>query len=124
MQLRPHAELIFTELVLRAILPWMHRFDMRIVQDLKIHAGIGSYKLQGFLDVLNLGNMISSRWGAAETKVQNNLMNFEGPDGAGNGMFTLNTVPATGEFPVTTFRPVAETIQAWSAQIGLRLSFN
>lgn len=104
--------------------PWMHRFDVRVAQDFMMQSGTNSYKLQGFLDILNFGNLINSEWGVGETSVQDNLMNFEGLDGSGNGQFTINTVPGTGEFPTTTYRPVIGLSQTWSAQIGLRLSFN
>jgi hypothetical protein len=107
-----------------AILPWMNRFDLRIVQDILVREGANQYKLQGFFDILNLGNMISSQWGAGETAVQDNLMNFEGIDGGGDGMFTINTVPGTDVFPVTSYRPVTGLAHTWSAQFGLRISFN
>lgn len=104
--------------------PWQHRFDLRVVQDFMLQAGVNRYKLQGFLDILNFGNLINSEWGVGETSVQNNLMNFEGIDGNGNGMFTINNVSGTSDFPVTTYRPIIALSQTWSAQIGLRLSFN
>ncbi len=104
--------------------PWQHRFDLRIAQDFQVRAGSNSYKLQGFLDVLNFGNLINSEWGVGETSVQNNLMNFEGIDANGNGMFTINNIPGTSDFPTTTYRPVYSLSETWSAQIGLRLSFN
>ena len=104
--------------------PWQHRFDLRIAQDFMIQAGANRYKLQGFLDVLNVGNLINNEWGVGETSVQNNLMNFEGVDGSGNGMFTINNIPGTSDFPTTTYRPIFALSQTWSAQIGIRLSFN
>lgn len=107
-----------------AKLPWMHRFDLRIVQDFMLQAGGKRYKLKGSLDIMNFGNIINSKWGVGKTSVQNNLMNFEGVDIHGNGMFTINTVPGTNDFPETTYRPVTGLSQTWSALIGLRLSFN
>ncbi len=104
--------------------PWQHRFDLRIAQDFMVQAGANSYKIQAYLDVLNFGNLINSEWGVGQTDVQNNLMNFQGVDANGNGMFTINTIPGTDEFPSTTYRPIYALSQTWSAQIGLRLSFN
>ncbi len=104
--------------------PWQHRFDLRIAQDFMLQAGANRYKLQAYLDVLNFGNLINSEWGVGETNVQNNLMNFQGVDASGNGMFTINTISGTDEFPATTYRPIFALSQTWSAQIGLRLSFN
>ncbi|TVR72264.1 MAG: cell envelope biogenesis protein OmpA [Marinilabiliales bacterium] len=104
--------------------PWQHRFDLRVAQDFMLQAGANRYKLQAYLDVLNFGNLINSEWGVGETNVQNNLMNFQGVDASGNGIFTINTIPGTDEFPTTTYRPIYALSQTWSAQIGLRLSFN
>ena len=107
-----------------AVYPWTHRFDLRIAQDFMIQAGGQRYKLQGYIDVLNFGNLLNSEWGVGDTDVQNNLMNFQGVDAGGNARFTINTIPGTSEFPTTTYRPIYGLSQTWSAQIGLRLSFN
>ena len=104
--------------------PWQHRLDLRIAQDISLQAGGNRYKLQAYLDVLNFGNLINSEWGVGETSVQNNLISFRGIDDGGNGMFTINTIPGTSDFPATTYRPIFALSQTWSAQIGIRLSFN
>ncbi len=104
--------------------PWMHHFDLRVTQDLVLRPGENHYKLQGFLDIINFGNLINSKWGVGKTSVQNNLMNFEGVDIHGNGMFTINTVPGTGDFPRSSYRNLIGLDRTWSAQIGLRLSLN
>jgi len=89
-----------------------------------LRAGANRYKLQAYFDVLNFGNFINSEWGVGETSVQNNLISFRGIDAGGNGMFTINNVPGTSDFPATTYRPIFALSQTWSAQIGIRLSFN
>ena len=106
-----------------AILPWLHRFDIRIVQDFAVRSGTAGFRLQAFADILNFGNMVNSGWGVYETRVRNNLLNFEGVDGAQNGMFTLNTIPGTDDFPATVFTPLTGLTRTWSVQFGLRLLF-
>lgn len=106
-----------------AILPWLHRFDIRIIQEFAVRPDASGYRLQAFADILNLGNLLNSGWGVFETRVQNHVLNFEGVDGAQNGMFTLNTIPGTDDFPVITFLPMAGLTRSWSVQIGLRFLF-
>ena len=108
-----------------AKLPWRHRFDLKITQDIMLQAGANKYKIQVFADILNLGNLINSEWGVGETQVQNNIMNFEGIDpGTGNANFTLNYVSGTSDFPTTSYKQIFDISQTWSAQIGIRFNFN
>lgn len=103
-------------------LPWLHRFDLRFVQDINLNLG-GSTRIQLTADILNVGNMLNSEWGVAPTTVQRNLMNFAGLDGDGNPRLTLNNQPGTTDFPEMSFRPNININQTWSAQVGFRIIF-
>ena len=104
-----------------AKLPWLNRFDLRIIQDISI---VSKHKFQLTFDVLNFGNLLSSEWGIGKTPVQTNLMAFRGIDGNNNAQFSLNTIPGTSEFPSESFRDIIAISQTWSAQFGVRYIFN
>ena len=44
--------------------PWIHRFDMKIAQDFYAKIGSRKYGIQVSLDMLNIGNLLNSKWGA------------------------------------------------------------
>ncbi len=103
-----------------AKIPWLHRFDLRISQDLRVFRGM--HTLQLTFDVLNVGNLINDTWGVSESPVQNNPMTYEGPDGDGNATFTVNT--PSGGFGDDNFRRNININNTWSAQFGVRYIFN
>jgi hypothetical protein len=105
-----------------AKLPWLHRFDLRFVQDINLDIA-GTSRIQLTADILNFGNMINSEWGVAPTTVQRNLLNFGGLDSEGNPRFTMNNQPGTTNFPEMSFRPNISVNQTWSAQVGFRIIF-
>ncbi len=58
-----------------ALRPWLNRFDFKITQDIK--SNIGENKkgvLQVGLDILNVGNLLNSKWGVSQT---NGLLNYD-----------------------------------------------
>jgi hypothetical protein len=107
-----------------AKLPWLHRFDFRMVQDFHLGMDETKNKLQFTVDILNVGNLINSKWGVGETTIQSNLMQYRGRDGEGNAEFTANLQPGTQNFPRESFRSIFDITQTWSAQIGIRYIFN
>ncbi len=104
-----------------AKLPWVHRVDMRISQDLSI---FGAHKLQLTFDVLNLTNLLNSEWGVSQSPVQSSLLNFAGADENGNATFTLNNAPGSDSPPTESFRRNISIANTWSAQFGVRYIFN
>lgn len=101
-----------------ALLPWLHRFDLRVSQD----ATFRQHKLQFTLDVLNVGNLINDTWGVSRVPVQRNPMAYQGPDAEGNATFTVN-YPSGGDLS-ESFRDNISIANTWSAQIGVRYMFN
>ncbi len=112
-----------------ALLPWLHRFDLRIAQDIAIPGLPNNHKLQITADILNLGNLINSEWGVSENVWQSALLNYAGRDtdpdsGTYNQpLYRLNTVPGTDGLPSETYRTVININQTWRAQIGVRYHF-
>ncbi|MCC5914743.1 MAG: TonB-dependent receptor [Balneolaceae bacterium] len=102
-----------------AKLPWLHRIDFRVAQDVNLFRG--QHKLQLTFDVLNIGNLINSEWGVSRSPVQNNPMVYQGPDANGNAQFTVASEIVPG---AESFRQNININNTWSAQFGVRYSFN
>jgi hypothetical protein len=96
-----------------ALAPWRGRWDVRILQDINI----GENTLQLSLDVLNVGNLISSKWGLVEQP--RNLQ----PVGV---TVDPNTFVPTYTFDPSlqeTFTVNADLLSRWQAQFGVRYIF-
>lgn len=95
--------------------PWYSRFDLRILQDFNLNT---RHKIQFSIDILNLGNLISSKWGVRQFPTNTQPIGFAGFDGG------------TGE-PEYTFDPNLKNtftndfslLSRWQLQFGLRYSF-
>ncbi len=108
------------------LLPWLNRFDFRVLQDIYTTIGARKNTLQLSLDILNVGNMINSNWGVREGL--NNAQNLLRPVTVtenGAPTFQLQTVNEGGEtvLPRSATRNITSTASTWNMQIGLRYIF-
>ena len=46
--------------------PWIHRFDFRWSRDFFVKIGKAKNTLQLSLDILNIGNLLNSKWGVTK----------------------------------------------------------
>lgn len=110
------------------LLPWQNRVDVRILQDLFTNIGGRRNTLQFSADVMNFGNMLSSKWGI-DQQLNNaqGLLNITNADITNTGVptFTMRTVSENGKnvLPTSAFRDVTTTATTWYMQLGLRYSF-
>lgn len=102
-----------------AKLPWIHRIDFRISQDINVFRN--QHKIQLTFDVLNLGNLLNNEWGVTKSPVQNNPMVYRGADANGNARFTVANEIVSG---AESFRQNININNTWSAQVGVRYLFN
>ncbi|WP_027000965.1 TonB-dependent receptor [Eisenibacter elegans] len=105
-----------------ALLPWLHRFDFRIVQDLFVNAGGKRNTIQFSLDILNVGNMLNSEWGVGRLTNAATLLAYAGRDAQNRPTYRLNRFQ--NELPTTTSRPNINLSQVWQMQFGVRYIFN
>ncbi len=107
-----------------AVRPWVHRFDLRILQDINL-TGDGQNRLQLSLDFLNIGNMFNSEWGIPEVQFQENLLSLHEINDNNEPVYRINFVPGTEEVPTETFRLSTSNIltNAWRLQVGVRYIF-
>lgn len=97
-----------------AMAPWRGRWDVRVLQDIKITE---KNKLQLSLDVLNIGNLVNSNWGVVEEPTFNQLLGVTVDE---------NNVP-TYSFDAdrnNTFTAATDARSRWRAQFGVRYIFN
>lgn len=96
-----------------AISPWRSRWDVKIIQDLVV---AGDNSIEFSIDILNIGNMISSDWGLVQ---QPNAVQPVGVsvDDAGVPTYTFNS-DLTKSFVYD-----ASLASRWQVQFGVRYSF-
>jgi hypothetical protein len=103
--------------------PWAHRLDLKIAQNFAVKTGKTVNTLQVSVDILNVGNLLNSRWGVYKNMAPANngkILKYEGKD--------ENNVPVFSFFskqPVEeTFARYNSTDQTWKLQVGVRYLFN
>lgn len=110
--------------------PWIHRFDIKIVQDIFSNFGTAKkYSLQVSLDLLNVGNMINDSWG---TYTYNALASYENvrpltvvglPTTTAAPTFRLNATSIDNFNTKTKLSKSISTGSTWGALLGLRFVF-
>jgi hypothetical protein len=95
--------------------PWYSRWDMRIMQELKLNNG---HSFQLSLDILNVGNLISSSWGVRQLATNTGLVQPLSVSVA-NGVptYTFDTSQRN------TFFNDFSLNSRWQMQVGLRYNF-
>lgn len=93
--------------------PWYSRWDVRILQDLKIN---DDHALQLSLDILNIGNLISSNWGVRQFPTNTQPIGVSA-DAVGNATYSFDTNLKN------TFTYDAGLLSRWQMQFGLRYTF-
>lgn len=106
--------------------PWVHRFDLSIVQDFSIKIGKTTNKLQLSLDIMNIGNLFNSKWGVTKTMANCNngrILRYEGRDENNVPIFSLYR-DADGNAPTETYSYNHDYDECWRLQVGVRYIFN
>jgi hypothetical protein len=97
-----------------ALAPWRGRWDLKVLQDIKI---ANRNTIQLSVDVLNVGNLISSDWGIVEIPANQQVLGVTVDD---------NNVPTYTFDPnmTNTFSSDTSLLSRWQAQFGVRYIFN
>ncbi len=101
-----------------AMLPWFGQMDFRFMQDYNFMVGNSKNTLQFSIDVLNLGNMISSNWGVRQFATTTNPITVNGVDS--NGTPWLQFDPNLKD----SYIDDVSVNSKWQLQIGIRYIFN
>ncbi|MHC2990666.1 cell envelope biogenesis protein OmpA [Pontibacter sp. HJ8] len=114
------------------LLPWLNRFDARLLQDIFTNIGENRNTLQFSFDVKNIGNLISSDWGVYKELNSGSSFNYallrvNSVSAEGVPTFNMITVKdnaGSTVLPTSAFRDRFNTTNTWSMQVGLRYIFN
>lgn len=100
-----------------ALSPWRGKWDVKVMQDFKIKVSADkSNTIQLSLDILNIGNLISSDWGLVQ--IPNSVQPIGVTvDGAGVPTYNFN-----GDV-TETFGYESNLLSRWQMQFGLRYIF-
>jgi len=100
-----------------ALSPWRSRWDMKLLQDFTFKvSGDKTNTIQISLDILNVGNLISSDWGVVEQPNNTSPISIS-VDATNTPTYTFN--PDLTE----TFGFDASLLSRWQAQLGVRYIF-
>ncbi|HNQ83542.1 MAG TPA: TonB-dependent receptor [Bacteroidales bacterium] len=113
------------------VMPWVGRFDVKILQDVFTKIGKTKHTLQFSLDFLNIGNLINSDWGIYRKQTLGNyditLLKYKSSNSEGVPTYQLNYTKTDSDgkpvFPTSTYSPVLGTTSTWGMQIGIRYIF-
>jgi len=110
--------------------PWLHRFDVKVLQDIFTDFGENRrYTLQISIDLLNVGNMINDKWG---TYNYNPLANYDNvrplrvatsPDATTEPAFRLNASSIENFKELTQLSKSVSTSSTWGSLLGIRFIF-
>ena len=101
-----------------AMLPWYGQLDFRFMQDYNFEVGGKKNTLQFSIDVLNLGNMISSDWGVRQFATTTRPITVNGVDNNGTPWMQFDPNLTDSYIDDVSVR------SKWQLQIGLRYIFN
>jgi hypothetical protein len=93
--------------------PWYSRYDLRILQDFILG---NQNKIQFSIDILNIGNLISSSWGVRQFPSNTQPIGVV-VDGSGNPTYSFD--PSLQN----TFTNDFSLASRWQVQFGLRYTF-
>lgn len=105
--------------------PWVHRFDLRIAEDFTFRAGNTRHKFQLSATLMNLTNLLNSKWGVNRTNTSCNsskILNYEGQNAEGRPTFSM--YQDAGRMPSSSYEYQMSEDQCWSIQVGLKYFFN
>ncbi|GGZ21057.1 cell envelope biogenesis protein OmpA [Echinicola pacifica] len=105
------------------LMPWLNRWDVRILQDLFTEIGSHKHTLQLSVDIVNVGNLLSKNWGVQQQlNGAENLLNLAS-DTPASGIPALTVQTTSDELVTTPFRNQSSYSTTWGMQVGLRYIF-
>jgi hypothetical protein len=107
------------------ILPYLHRFDLSVAQDVfvKIKGERNAFQIR--FDILNFGNMLSDDWGVSQRATAPALLNYRTTTN-GEPVYTLSTQKLADGSTILardSFQRNSSVFDVWTAQLGIRYTF-
>ncbi len=111
-----------------ALMPWVFRADFSFVQEFFMDFKGKRNTLQLRADIINVGNLLSNKWGVGDVVVTTTPLNYRGLDASNNPRYRLNTLSVASDGTVTpytsTYRSSTALADVYQVQLGLRYIFN
>jgi len=107
-------------------LPFLHRFDLSVAQDLFVKIGGKRNAFQIRADILNFGNMLNNKWGVSQRAGAPQLLNFVSRDANNVPSYRLATQRDAGGVTYLakdTYQFNSSVFDVWTAQLGIRYTF-
>jgi len=109
------------------LLPYLHRFDLSVAQDLFVMIGGKRNAFQIRMDIMNFGNMINNKFGVSQRSTAPQILNFVSRDAVTNvPTFRLATQRLTDGSTILardSYQYNSSVFDVWSAQLGIRYIF-
>lgn len=107
--------------------PWRNRVDAKIMQEFFVNVAGKRNTIQVSLDIINLGNLLNSKWGLSKSVNQTSILNMNNNSSvvAGGAVKpTYRLVPLNNQMITTTFKDFVGYGSTYSMQLGVRYIFN
>lgn len=109
--------------------PWVHRFDFRLLEDFEFKIGKTKHNFQLSFDIMNVGNLINSKWGVSKSNAPSNfgrILSYDSKATAANkdNIPVFSMYKKNGEYPTQTYETYQNYAECWKLQVGIRYIFN
>lgn len=106
-----------------AVLPWFHSLDARVLQDFSLKTGTKRHTLQLSVDIVNVLNLLNSRWGHRYSYTLGSTFQDQGLLGLANTSTAANPVYTFDAGVSKAYQPDYSTFSTWGIQLGIRYLF-
>lgn len=108
------------------VFPWLHRMDLSVTQDFGLVIRGKRHAIQFRADILNVGNMLNDEWGVGNTLVTDRPLTFRtiNSNGVPEYRFATQVIDEKTVMLRNTTIPSTSPGNVWTAQFGLRYTFN
>ena len=108
-----------------SFLPWLHRFDLSVTQDLFVNVKVQRNTIQLRFDILNFGNMVDNKWGVSQRATNPTILTYNSVVN-NEPVYRLSTqkfADGTTGLLRDTYSRNSSVFDVWTAQFGIRYIF-
>ena len=102
-------------------LPFVHRLDLSVTQDVFTNLGGDRHRFQFRLDVINFGNLMNDNWGVAQRLVSNSPLTNPAADAQGRATYRLRAI--NNQLMANTLEQTADLNDVYRVMFSLKYFF-
>jgi len=108
-----------------SFLPWLHRFDLSVVQDFYVNVKGDRNTIQLRFDILNFGNMVNDNWGVSQRFTNPAILTYSSVvnNEPVYRFATQRLVDGSTVLLKDTYSKNSSVFDVWTAQFGIRYIF-